>query len=177
MPNVLATGTRRPCWGSSLPRAVGDDEDVAADSVMHQHKPDPASFPAAVRAAKAASSMAGPTSSDIVVAQVHDFFTGVDLISYEDLGFADRFGDYKPVEAEVTTVGGALPVNPSGGMKAKGHPRSATGVAQCVELFQKLRGTAINQVDGSRIALAHNIGGPTAVSAVTLLEGPGTDGS
>jgi acetyl-CoA acetyltransferase len=72
------------------------------------------------------------------VAEVHDFFTGVELISYEDLGFADRFGAYKLVE--------------------------------------QLRGDAANQVDGARIGVAHNIGGPTAVSAITILEGPGPDG-
>jgi acetyl-CoA C-acetyltransferase len=60
-------------------------------------------------------------------------------------------------------------VNPSGGLKAKGHPPGATGVAQCYELFEQLRGTACNQVDGARWALAHNIGGPTAVSAITVL--------
>ena len=108
---------------------------------------------------------------DAIRLEVHDFFTGIELISYEDLGFAERFGAYKLVEAEVTSVGGALPVNPSGGLKAKGHPPGATGVAQCVELFAQLRGEAANQVDGARVALAHNIGGPTAVSAVTILEG------
>ena len=120
--------------------------------------------------------MAGFTPSDIDVAEVHDFFTGIELISYEDLGFADRFEAYKLVEAEVTTVAGALPVNPSGGLKAKGHPPGATGVAQCVELFGQLRGEAPNQVDGARVGLAHNLGGPTAVSAVTILEGPGNGG-
>src|ERR1700727_3317545 len=73
--------------------------------------------------------------------------------------------------AGATSVGGSIPVTPSGGLKAKGHPPGATGVAQCVELFEQLRGTASNQVDGARIALAHNVGGPTAVSAVTILEG------
>ena len=109
-------------------------------------------------------------------AEVHDFFTGIELISYEELGFADRFEGYKLVETEVTSVGGALPVNTSGGLKAKGHPPGATGVAQCVELFAQLRGEAVNQVDGARVALAHNVGGPTAVSAVTLLDGPGFNG-
>ena len=90
--------------------------------------------------------------------------------------FADRFEAYELVEAEVTTVGGALPVNPSGGLKAKGHPPGATGVAQCVELFGQLRGEAPNQVDGARVGLAHDLGGPTAVSAVTILEGPGNGG-
>lgn len=150
-------------------RGVG----LGLDSVMHQHKSDMTTFPATVRAAKQAFAMAGMTPSDIDVAEVHDFLTGVELISYEDLGFVERFGAYKLIEAEVTSAGGALPVNPSGGMIAKGHPPGATGVAQCVELFEQLRGDAANQVDGAHIGLAHNIGGPTAVSAVTILEGPG----
>jgi acetyl-CoA C-acetyltransferase len=60
-------------------------------------------------------------------------------------------------------------VNPSGGLKAKGHPPGATGVAQCFELFEQLRGHAANQVDSPRVALAHNIGGPTAAAALTIL--------
>jgi acetyl-CoA C-acetyltransferase len=60
-------------------------------------------------------------------------------------------------------------VNPRGGHKAKGHPPGATGIAQCVELFEQLRGDASNQVDAARWALAHNVGGPTAVAAVTIL--------
>jgi len=158
--------TSRPVWI----RGVG----LGLDRVMHQHKRDMTTFPATVRAARQALGMAGLTPADIDVAEVHDCFTGVELISYEDLGFCDRFGAYKLVQDGVTSVGGPLPVNPSGGLKAKGHPPGATGVAQCVELFEQLRGQASNQVDGARIGLAHNIGGPTAVSAVTVLEGPGT---
>jgi acetyl-CoA C-acetyltransferase len=161
--DVVDRFTDRPVWI----RGVG----LGLDSVMHQHKPDMTTLPATTRAAKQAFAMAGMTPVDVDVAEVHDFFTGIELISYEDLGFAERFGGYKLVEAEVTSVGGALPVNPSGGLKAKGHPPGATGVAQCVELFAQLRGEAANQVDGARVALAHNIGGPTAVSAVTILEG------
>jgi acetyl-CoA C-acetyltransferase len=157
--------TDRPVWI----RGVG----LGLDSVMHQHKSDLTTFPATVRAAKQAFGMAGLTPSDVDVAEVHDVFTGIELISYEDLGFAERFGAYKLIETDSTGVGGSLPVNPSGGLKAKGHPPGATGVAQCVELFEQLRGDASNQIDGARIGLAHNIGGPTAVSAVTILEGPG----
>jgi len=167
--DVVDRFTDRPVWI----RGVG----LGLDSVMHQHKVDMTTFPATVRAAKQAFGMAGLTPADVDVAEVHDFFTGIELMSYEDLGFADRFGAYKLVEAEVTSLGGSLPVNPSGGLKSKGHPPGATGVAQCVELFAQLRGEAVNQVEGARIALAHNIGGPTAVSAVTILEGPGTDGN
>lgn len=153
--------TDHPVWV----RGVG----LGLDRVMHQHKKDMTTFPATVRAARQALGMAGLTPRDIDVAEVHDCFTGVELISYEDLGFAERFGAYKLVEAQATSVGGSIPVNPSGGLKAKGHPPGATGVAQCVELFEQLRGHAANQVDEARHALAHNIGGPTAVSAVSVL--------
>ena len=153
--------TDRPVWV----RGVG----IGMDRVMHQHKKDMTSFPPTIRAAKAAMSMAGVTPRQIDVAEVHDCFTGVELINYEDLGFASRFEAYKLIEAGETYVGGSMPVNPSGGLKAKGHPPGATGVAQCYELFNQLRGEAENQVDGARIALAHNIGGPTAVAAVTVL--------
>jgi acetyl-CoA C-acetyltransferase len=164
--DVVDRYTDRPVWV----RGVG----LGLDSVMHQHKRDMTTFPATVRAARQAFAMAGLTPADVDVAEVHDYFTGIELMSYEDLGFAERFEGYKLLEAGVTSVGGALPVNPSGGLKTKGHPPGATGVAQCVELFQQLRGEAANQVDGARIGLAHNLGGPTAVSAVTLLSGPGT---
>jgi acetyl-CoA C-acetyltransferase len=158
MPYVASIGTYLPCWGTPHHRVPGDDEDAIT---------------LAVEAGRAALVSSGAVERVVFVSRdaVHDFFTGIELISYEDLGFAERFGGYKLVEAEVTTIGGGLPVNPSGGLKAKGHPPGATGVAQCVELFEQLRGEAANQVDGARIGLAHNIGGPTAVSAVTILEG------
>ncbi|MDZ7887388.1 MAG: beta-ketoacyl synthase N-terminal-like domain-containing protein [Mycobacterium sp.] len=153
--------TDRPVWI----RGVG----LGMDRVMHQHKTDLTTFPPTVKAAKAAMEMAGLTPRDVDVAEVHDCFTGVELISYEDLGFADRFEGRKLVERGDHYVGGAMPVNPSGGLKAKGHPPGATGIAQCYELFSQLRGEAENQVAGARVGLAHNIGGPTAVAAVTVL--------
>lgn len=158
---VVDRYTDRPVWV----RGVG----IGMDRVMHQHKSDMTSFPPTIRAAKAAMAMAGIGPGDIDVAEVHDCFTGVELISYEDLGFAGRFEAHTLVERGDHYVGGAIPINPSGGLKAKGHPPGATGVAQCYELFNQLRGEAENQVDGARVALAHNIGGPTAVSAVTVL--------
>ncbi|MGV0607019.1 thiolase C-terminal domain-containing protein [Mycolicibacterium sp. XJ1904] len=167
--DVVDRFTNRPVWI----RGIG----LGLDSVMHQHKADMTTMPATVRAAKQAFEMASLVPGEVHVAEVHDFFTGIELISYEDLGFAERFGGHKLVEADVTTIGGELPVNPSGGLKAKGHPPGATGVAQCVELFAQLRGEAVNQVDGARIGLAHNIGGPTAVAAVTILEGDGSGAS
>jgi acetyl-CoA C-acetyltransferase len=158
---VVDRYTDRPVWVQGF--------GLGMDRVMHQHKPDMTTFPPTVKAATAAYGMAGIGPQDIDVAEVHDCFTGVELMSYEDLGFADRFCGHELVEAGDNYVGGRIPVNPSGGLKAKGHPPGATGVAQCVELFEQLRGQSTNQVDGARTALAHNIGGPTAVSAVTIL--------
>jgi acetyl-CoA C-acetyltransferase len=153
--------TDRPVWV----RGVG----LGLDRVMHAHKKDMTTFPPTVKAARHAYAMAGVDPGDIDVAECHDCFSGVELINYEDLGFCGRFDAYKLIEAGETAVGGRLPVNPSGGLKAKGHPPGATGVAQCVELFEQLRGEASNQVDGAKTALAHNVGGPTAVAAVTIL--------
>ncbi|OBA96278.1 hypothetical protein A5662_18030 [Mycobacteriaceae bacterium 1482268.1] len=101
-------------------------------------------------------SIAAMTPADVDVAEVHDFFTGIEQISYEDLGVTERSGAYTLHDAAETTIGGGLPVNTSGGLKANGHPPGATGVAQC----------------GARVGLAHNLGGPIAASAVTILEGP-----
>ena len=154
--------TDRPVWV----RGFG----LALDRVMHAHKHDMTTFPSTLRAAKAAFAMAGIEPSEIDVAELHDCFSGVELMNYEDLGFCERGGAAKLIESGETSVGGRLPVNPSGGLKAKGHPPGATGVAQCVELFEQLRGQAHNQVDGARWGLAQNVGGPTAVSAVTILE-------
>lgn len=168
---VLAAGevadryTDRAVWV----RGVG----LGVDRVMHAHKADMTSFPATVKAAGRAYAMAGIGPGAIDVAEVHDCFSGVELLNYEDLGFCERGGAATLIESGATCVGGALPVNPSGGLKAKGHPPGATGVAQCVELFEQLRGQAANQVARARYGLAHNVGGPTAVSAVTILEGPG----
>lgn len=157
--------TDRPVWV----RGVG----LGHDRIMHAHKRDMTSMAATVKAAARAYSMAGIAPEDIDVAEVHDCFSGVELIDYEDLGFCERGAAPKLIEAGETDVDGRLPVNPSGGLKAKGHPPGATGVAQCVEIYEQLRGEAANQVDGARWGLAHNVGGPTAVSAVTILEGPG----
>ena len=160
--------TSDPVWI----RGVG----LGLDHVMHAHKTDMTTFPATVKAARQAYSMAGIGPADVDVAEVHDCFTGVELMNYEDLGFCDRGGAARMIEAGETTLDGRLPVNPSGGLKAKGHPPGATGVAQCVEIFEQLRGEAVNQVDGARWGLAHNVGGPTAVSAVTIMQANGSGG-
>ncbi|HEY4608576.1 MAG TPA: hypothetical protein VIH06_05210, partial [Ilumatobacteraceae bacterium] len=80
------------------------------------------------------------------VAEIDVSFTGIDEVGYEGVGFAERLGGYELVEAELTSVGSALPVNPSGG---KGHPLGATSVAHRADLSARLRGEAVNLVDGA----------------------------
>ena len=138
--DVVDRYTDRPVWV----RGVG----LGLDRVMHAHKPDMTTFPPTVKAAKQAYAMAGVGPADIDVAEVHDCFSGVELINYEDLGFCDRFEAYKLIEAGETAVGGRIPVNPSGGLKAKGHPPGATGIAQCYELFAELRGRPTSRWTG-----------------------------
>jgi len=124
---------------------------------------------ATVLAANAAYAQARCTAKDIDVAEVHDCFTIAEILAVEDLGFAAR-GEGGRLAAEgVTAKDGRLPVNPSGGLKAKGHPLGATGTAQVHEIFLQLRGEAGDrQVADPGIGLAHNVGGSGATCAVHL---------
>jgi acetyl-CoA C-acetyltransferase len=128
-----------------------------------------------VRADKQVFTMNWLTPADVHVAEVHDFFTGIELPRYADPGFADQFEADKRIESEVISVGGSR-VDPSRRLKSRVHPSGATGVARCVELFERLRGDACTQVDGARITLVHNAGGPSAVSPVRITQGPGANG-
>jgi acetyl-CoA acyltransferase len=108
----------------------------------------------------------GPNDVDVI--ELHDCFSANELITYEALGLASEGEGHKLVEAEDTTYGGRWVVNPSGGLISKGHPLGATGLAQCTELTWQLRGDAgKRQVDGTKVALQHNIGlGGAAVVTV-----------
>jgi acetyl-CoA acyltransferase len=102
---------------------------------------------------------AGVGPGEIPVVELHDCFTVNELLSYEALGLAPAGGAERLVEDGDNTYGGRHVVNPSGGLLAKGHPLGATGLAQCFELVQHLRGAAgARQVDGARLALQHNLG-------------------
>jgi acetyl-CoA C-acetyltransferase/acetyl-CoA acyltransferase len=124
---------------------------------------------ATTAAARAAYAQAGIAASDVGVAEVHDCFTIAEILAVEDLGFAKK-GEGGRLAAEgVTARDGRLPTNPSGGLKAKGHPLGATGTAQVHEVFLQLRREAGNrQVPNPRIGLAHNVGGSGATCAVHL---------
>jgi acetyl-CoA acetyltransferase len=102
---------------------------------------------------------AGIGPEDVDVVELHDCFATNELLSYEALRLAPEGGGEKMVEEGDNTYGGRVVTNPSGGLLSKGHPLGATGLAQCAELVQQLRGTAeARQVAGARVALQHNLG-------------------
>ncbi|MDN7139753.1 lipid-transfer protein [Pseudomonas sp. JQ170] len=110
-------------------------------------------------AARKAYEMAGIGAEDVQVVELHDCFAQNELLTYESLGLCPEGGAQRFVDDGDNTYGGQYVVNPSGGLLSKGHPIGATGLAQCTELVQQLRGRAEQrQVEGARIALQHNIG-------------------
>jgi len=129
------------------------------------------SFEATCRAARQAYKMADRKPEDVDVAEVHDAFTSFEMIDTEDLGF---FGPGKGRDAlldGVTGLGGEMPINPSGGLKARGHPIGATGLAQAIEIVWQLRGEAgRRQVKGARRGLTQSIGGLASNNLVNILE-------
>ena len=111
------------------------------------------------RAADQVYAQAGVGPDDIDVCELHDCFTANELVTYEALGFAPVGGAEKFIVDGDNTYGGKVVTNPSGGLLAKGHPLGATGLAQCTELVEQLRGVCgPRQVEGARLALQHNIG-------------------
>lgn len=128
-------------------------------------------IPAAVRATKTAYEMAGTEPEDIDLAEVHDCFTIAEIMAIEDLGFCKKGEGGKTVEEGEIAPNGRVSVNTSGGLKAKGHPVGATGIAQAVEIVSQLRGEAgKRQADGAEIGLTHNIGGSGGTGVVHVLE-------
>ncbi|GAB3685323.1 thiolase domain-containing protein [Salinarchaeum chitinilyticum] len=143
----------------------------ATDVVPIADKADPGVTQAARDAAAEAYDAAGIGPDDVDVVELHDCFTGAEILATEALGFFEDGEGGPAAAAGRTSLGGELPVNPSGGLKAKGHPIGATGTAQIVELVTQLRGDAgERQVDGAEIGLAHNLGGDTATTVVSVLE-------
>ncbi len=113
-----------------------------------------------VRGAKEAYETAGVGPGEVDVAEVHDAFTIAELLYYEALGFCERGDAAGLLEDGETSLGGRIPVNPSGGLLSKGHPVGATGAAQMVEIVRQLRGECGNrQVEGAKVGLTHCTGG------------------
>jgi acetyl-CoA C-acetyltransferase len=122
-------------------------------------------------AAQKALAMAGRKIGDIDFFEVHDCFTIAEIMVTEALGIVEKGKGGRAVEEGLTALGGKAPVNPSGGLKAKGHPVGATGVAQAVEAVKQLRGEAgERQVKNARRGLTQNMGGTGGSSLVHVFE-------
>lgn len=146
---------------------------AATDYMQLAQRDDMTTIKAATLAAERALKMAGKTIKDMQFAEVHDCFTIAELVILESIGL------YKPGQAGPATLAGEteldgkFPVNSSGGLKSKGHPVGATGVAQVVEVYKQLTGQAENgrQIPGSpRIGMTQNMGGSGASSVVHIME-------
>jgi acetyl-CoA C-acetyltransferase len=142
----------------------------ASDYVALDQKEDITTFPAVRRAGEKAYRMAGVTAADIQFAELHDCFTIAEIVASEDLGFVPR-GQGGPYAFDgCTRRDGARPINPSGGLKSKGHPVGATGAAQICELVAQIRGEAGDrQLARHALGLAENLGGSGATCVVSIL--------
>ena len=131
---------------------------------------DTTTWDATVLSSKEAYKQAGIDAKDIDVAEVHDAFTIVELLAYEDLGFAKKGEGAKLIRDGTVNIDGRFPVNTSGGLKARGHPISPTGIAQIYEIAKQLRGQAGDrQVSRRKYGMAQNIGGAGGSISVHIL--------
>jgi acetyl-CoA C-acetyltransferase len=167
---ILVPLDKAAALGKATPiRVTGSGQ--ATDTLALHQRADLTTIESSAIAAQMAYDMAGVGPNDIDCAEVHDCFTIAEIMVTEALGFVEKGHGGKAVEAGETQIGGRIPVNTSGGLKSKGHPVGATGVAQIVEVVAQLRGEAGDrQVAGAKRALAQNMGGTGASSTVHILE-------
>jgi acetyl-CoA acetyltransferase len=157
----VARRTRRPVW------VLGSAQ--AGDAMCLHDKRDLTRALATERAAESAYRQAGIAPADVDVVELHDCFTIAEIVATEGLGLCEPGAGGRAAEKGETSLGGRVPVNVSGGLKAKGHPIGATGAAQIAEVATQLRGEAgPRQVDGARIGLSHTLGGNTATVLVSV---------
>lgn len=142
-----------------------------ANDFLPQSKRDPIEFAGSRAAWNRAMQMSGLTRDDLDFAEVHDCFTIAELIMYEVIGVTQRGHGRLAIEEGLVARDGKFPVNPSGGLKSKGHPVGATGVSQLVLTAMQLSGTAAEmQLPGARRAAVHNMGGLAIANYVHVLE-------
>jgi len=132
----------------------------ATDSHAIHERKDPTDLLAVREAARQSFEMANIKPGDVDVAELHDAFTILEIVESEEVGFFKKGEGHIALEKGVTKIGGKLPINPSGGLKARGHPVGATGVAQAHEIVSQLRGKAEKrQVKNAKIGFTCNLGG------------------
>jgi len=167
---VLCAAEKAKKYTDNPVKIIGSGQ--ASDTLALHSRKHICTIGSTVSAAKMAYNQANLTPKDIDLAEVHDCFTISEICAIEDLGFVKKGEGGKAIDNKITTLNGSLPVNISGGLKAKGHPVGATGVAQIVEIASQLRGKADKrQVKNAKIGLAHNVGGSGATCTVHIMEG------
>jgi acetyl-CoA C-acetyltransferase len=141
----------------------------ASDTLALHDRRDLTTLDATVHAAKSAFSQAKLLPKDVDVAEVHDCFTIAEILAIEDLGLVEKGTGGRAALEGMTCLGGKVPINTSGGLKACGHPVGATGIKQAYEIALQLRGEAgKRQVDEAEIGLAHNVGGSGGTAIVHI---------
>jgi len=143
----------------------------ATDSIALSSRKDLTWLEATYQAGKQAYASADKKSEDIDILEVHDCFTIAEICVLEALGIVEKGKGGEAAEDEITFLEGKIPVNTSGGLKAKGHPVGATGVAQVIEIVKQLRGEAgERQVKDPRVGMTQNMGGSGGSSVVHIFE-------
>ena len=143
----------------------------ATDSIALSSRKDITWLEATYQAGKRAYAMADKKPEDIDILEVHDCFTIAEICVIEALGIVEKGKGGEAAEDEITYLEGKIPVNTSGGLKAKGHPVGATGVAQVIEIVKQLRGEAgKRQVKDPRIGMTQNMGGSGGSTLVHIFE-------
>ncbi|KUK45201.1 MAG: thiolase domain-containing protein [Methanothrix sp.] len=142
----------------------------ASDTLALHDRREITTLDASVYAARKAFDQAGLAPKDIDLAEVHDAFTIGEIVAIEDLGFVEKGEGGRAAEEGLTAIGGKIPINTSGGLKACGHPVGATGIKQAYEMVLQLRGEAgKRQVDGAKVGLTHNVGGCGGTALVHIM--------
>jgi acetyl-CoA C-acetyltransferase len=168
---VLTTTDRARDLAGDDPVVVIKGSGMATDTVTLANRADLGVLNAVRLAGERAYAMADKKPEDIHLVEVHDCFTIAEIMATEALGFFDPGFGGSAVESGQTGLHGKVPVNTSGGLKSKGHPVGATGVAQIVEITQQLRGKAgQRQIEGARVGMAQNMGGSGGSSIVHIME-------
>jgi len=156
---------------TQFPRAVGFRARQHVNDIMPLSRRDPLAFEGATRAWRQALQQAGVTLDDLSLVETHDCFTIAELLEYEAMGLAARGEGYKVVREGITQKDGRLPINPSGGLKSKGHPIGATGVSMHVMACLQLTNNAGDmQIPDARLAGVFNMGGAAVANYVSILE-------
>ena len=168
---VLTTVERAKELAGDRPVVKITGSGLATDTITLANREDLSELAAVRLAAERAYEMAGKKPEDLHVVEVHDCFTIAEIMATEAIGLFDPGYGATAVEDGLTSLQGKIPVNPSGGLKSKGHPVGATGVAQAAEIVTQLRGEAgQRQVEGATVGLAQNMGGSGGSSIVHILE-------